>query len=50
MTYYIRNKETGEDLIIEEIDISTGIVVTEENGEIKLVDVIENYELRYDIW
>jgi hypothetical protein len=41
MTYYIRHKETGEDLIIEDIDVEFGIVLTQEKGEIPLVDVIE---------
>ncbi|WP_161782290.1 hypothetical protein [Paenibacillus ehimensis] len=50
MTYYIRHKVTGEDKIIEEIDISTGMVFTQDGGEIRLVDVIEEYEFRYDIW
>lgn len=51
MTYYIRHKETGEDKIVEDIDIQSGTVTLKDEEEsMRLVDVIESYEFRYDIW
>jgi len=50
MTYYIRNKDTGEDIVIKEISIEEGLVYTEDGESLRLVEVIENYEFRYDIW
>lgn len=51
MTIYITNKETGEDYIIQDMDIKQGTVTLEERKDkLRLVDVIENYHLRYDIW
>jgi len=50
MTYYIRNKDTGEDIVIKEISIEEGLVYTADGKTLRLVEVIENYEFRYDIW
>jgi len=50
MTYYIRHKETKEDIVVVDISIDEGWVCTEYGDVLRLVDVIENYEFRYDIW
>lgn len=53
MQFYIRQKKTGEIEIIENIDVKRGIVFIRdgaEERELRLVDVIEDYEWCYDIW
>jgi hypothetical protein len=50
MTYYIRHKTTGEDKIIKDVDMQRGVVTVDDDEELRLVDVIEEYEWRYDIW
>jgi hypothetical protein len=54
VTYYIRNKKSGKDILLKLIDVPSGIVTVEnddgDHERIRLVDVIEEYEFRYDIW
>ncbi|MCM3492873.1 hypothetical protein M4D52_05385 [Paenibacillus lactis] len=51
MTFYIRNKETQEDYVVQEIDITAGTVTLRDEEEpLRLADVIEEYEFKYDIW
>lgn len=50
MTFYIRHKATGEDTLIKTIDVSKNEVLTDEGVVLSLVDVIEDFEFRYDIW
>lgn len=53
MTYYLRHKETGKDVIITDIDFSTTqVLVYDDEGDmvLTLVDWAEKYDLRYDIW
>lgn len=54
MTYYIRNKKTGKDILVKDIDVPNGVVTIEnddgDHERMRLADVIEEYEFRYDIY